>query len=249
MHDLAPFILAHVGSWVLTAFSSHKRWHIKSHPCPKKRCRRSFAYKNELTRHMDTHNVDRKKLRCRYCGSTASRIDGYRRHLKQQHNCGLSKSALVGDEATVRMLLEQNPDTTSDDPKDSESAPLYLAAKGGHLGICEILLSYGADPDSRTGWYPYTALSSAIVVGSEEIVRCLLEKGVNVDVNVENSQGWTPLYFATYTGHESIVRLLLDHGAEADSRILEVSRYRNHEAIEKLLRERADTQVRDAKTD
>lgn len=246
MHDLAPFILAHVGSWVLTAFSSHKRWHIKSHPCPKKRCRRSFAYESELSRHMDTHDVDRKKLRCRYCEGTLSRIDGYRRHLRQQHNYGLSRSAQMGDEATVRMLLEQNPDTASDDPNDS-TPPLYLAAKTGHLGICEILLSYGADPDSRDRWYPYTALSSAIKVGSEEIVRCLLEKGVNV--KVDNSQIWAPLYLATHTGHESIVRLLLDHGAEVDFRVLEVSRYRNHEAIEKLLRERADTQVRDAKTD
>ena len=152
----------------------------------------------------------------------------------------------MGDEATVRMLLEQNPDTASDDPNDS-TPPLYLAAKTGHLGICEILLSYGADPDSRDRWYPYTALSSAIKVGSEEIVRCLLEKGVNV--KVDNSQIWAPLYLATHTGHESIVRLLLDHGAEVDFRVLEVSRYRNHEAIEKLLRERADTQVRDAKTD
>lgn len=48
--------------------------------------------------------------------------------------------------------------------------------------------------------------------GQFEIAQILIQHGANV--NLKDSQGWTPLFVASSSAHGNIVQLLLEHGAD-----------------------------------
>ena len=43
-------------------------------------------------------------------------------------------------------------------------------------------------------------------------------EGEGADINLQNSEGWTPLIYACSYGHEAVVRLLLERGADVTLR-------------------------------
>ncbi len=57
-----------------------------------------------------------------------------------------------------------------------------------------------------------TALHYAAEEGCAEVVKFLVEKGV--DINATKYERWTPLHAATYEGKLKIIRFLLDKGAD-----------------------------------
>ena len=60
-----------------------------------------------------------------------------------------------------------------------------------------------------------TPLMLASKAGQEDVVRNLLERGD--DVNIENDGGWTALKKAVSGHHPTIVRLLVQHGANVSA--------------------------------
>jgi ankyrin repeat protein len=58
-----------------------------------------------------------------------------------------------------------------------------------------------------------TALCIAANVNNAPMIRALLESGALV--NKQDSQGWSPLMWASYRGHEAAVEALVNGGAEA----------------------------------
>lgn len=61
-----------------------------------------------------------------------------------------------------------------------------------------------------------TALTRAILLGHDGIVRALLQWGASPDL--AGSLGTPPLNCAAKMGNEAIVKLLLGHGAKVDAR-------------------------------
>ncbi len=61
-----------------------------------------------------------------------------------------------------------------------------------------------------------TALSIALSNGYTEIVKLLLEKGVNT--NIKDKRGYTPLLLASNYGFTEIVKLLLEKGDDVNIR-------------------------------
>ena len=57
-----------------------------------------------------------------------------------------------------------------------------------------------------------TALMSAVIHGQYEIVERLLQVK-DIDVNLTENDGWSPLFFAAKSNFPFIVKLLLDNGA------------------------------------
>ncbi|RDD34798.1 ankyrin repeat domain-containing protein [Wolbachia endosymbiont of Cylisticus convexus] len=57
-----------------------------------------------------------------------------------------------------------------------------------------------------------TALHYAAEEGCAEVVKFLVEKGV--DINATKYERWTPLHAASYEGKLKIIRFLLDKGAD-----------------------------------
>ena len=84
------------------------------------------------------------------------------------------------------------------------------AAKAGHLGVIELLVSKGAllEAVDKEG---STALSLAAEVGQLETTKDLLGRGA--DVNSANKVGQTPLDKAAAGGNEEVVAELLEQGA------------------------------------
>ncbi|XP_057337606.1 ankyrin-1-like [Microplitis mediator] len=81
--------------------------------------------------------------------------------------------------------------------------------------IAKIFLRTGAlvnNPDRR---FPNTILHLAVINQDFELVKMLIEEGVNVDT--KNNEGKTALHLAAELGNESLVRLLLNNDAEVNT--------------------------------
>jgi uncharacterized protein len=90
---------------------------------------------------------------------------------------------------------------------------IALAAVFGHLEVARYLAEKGADVSAvATNGTSYNALTGSVTGGHTDIVKWLLETGV--DPNYRYGPGYTPLLAAAANGRLEIVKLLLAHGAD-----------------------------------
>ncbi|EPS65316.1 hypothetical protein M569_09458, partial [Genlisea aurea] len=80
--------------------------------------------------------------------------------------------------------------------------------------LVRVLLSVGADPTAQDTQHAQTALHTASMANDAELVRIVLEAGV--DVNIRNVQNTIPLHVALARGANSCVGLLLSAGANCN---------------------------------
>jgi ankyrin repeat protein len=148
-------------------------------------------------------------------------------------------AARIGDEAAVRLLLEEGAELES--KVDGNWTPLVQAVRNGHEAVVSLLLEKGAERESKDK-YDRTPLAWAAMNGHEAVVKLLLEKGAELES--KDDDGLTPLACATLNGHEAIVSLLLEKGAERESKDrydrtpLAWAAMNGHEAVVKLLLEK-----------
>ena len=142
---------------------------------------------------------------------------------------------------------------------DWGATPLILAVRENNVGIVEVLIANGADPQAADG-HGWTPLHHAAWLGSnQEIAELLIRHGADVKAatprKVEVYEGtlrviptevvarFTPLHAAAYRGNADMVRLLIAHGAdvnaEADGRTppLWLAETYGHEHAARVLRE------------
>ncbi|TMW69794.1 hypothetical protein Poli38472_001950 [Pythium oligandrum] len=147
----------------------------------------------------------------------------------------------------VQRLLELGADTETRDD-DVGGTVLHHACLSGNASVVKLLLSHGADPFA-VNENGHTALQVAsIKVDSGEVIRLLLDRGVDanqqvsdlspvllacgigntsgakallahgVDVTVTTEAGWTLLHLACKYKEAELVQALLDHGLDPNSR-------------------------------
>ena len=92
--------------------------------------------------------------------------------------------------------------------EEDGALPIDIAAKNGHLEICEFLIMNTVDKNPRNNMDGTTALHVAARFNQLEACK-LIMKSV-VDKNPENFHRQTPLHLAAKAGHLEICRLLLD---------------------------------------
>lgn len=134
------------------------------------------------------------------------------------------RAARVGDTNELRRLLQAGMDPgryVLVTPGVEQVTALHLAAYGGHLDACQLLLVSGAEVDALT--LPLerresgdTPLMRAVWGRSIQVARLLLATGADVD-DVDGMTGDTPLLAAARSGQPSMCQLLLEHGADLDS--------------------------------
>lgn len=117
----------------------------------------------------------------------------------------LHQNAAIGIEGRVAELVETNSFDPNEKTTNGETA-LSLAAEGGHLKCCQILLEVrGIDKESQND-RGRTALHTAALKDRVAIVRALIRKGANV--NVEDNDRRTPLHLAAEAGRFKAVEVL-----------------------------------------
>ena len=118
-----------------------------------------------------------------------------------------------GHDKLALILLEHSTDTADEDFLGRTSR---LASSGKIVELIRVLLERGADHVDARDNDNGTPLHWASEQGHSEVVRFLLEHGVDADAR--DNANCTPLHWASEQGHPEVVLLLLEHGVDADAR-------------------------------
>ena len=122
---------------------------------------------------------------------------------------GLHDAISRGDYASALKMIDRGADIEAKDPGAGASV-LHYAVMTGKLPIIDLLLSRGADVNSRTR-NGTTPLHTAVLYARLEVVEFLVEKGA--DVNAQSTSGTTPLAVAIAAKNEPIAARLRELGA------------------------------------
>ena len=88
----------------------------------------------------------------------------------------------------------------------------------GKIEMIQLLLSFGADPNSSCGKSDYFALERATSADRLNVVKVLLKN--KADINSGDTGGWTALMKASQLLRLKIVQLLLENGAAVTSKTI-----------------------------
>ena len=99
----------------------------------------------------------------------------------------------------------------SNEIADEMKIEFIQAATYGDIDRVRELLDMGVKPNIKIRFNSYTALILASIGGYTDIVRLLLSR--DTDPNIQNRDGYTALMYSSMYGYIDIVRLLLDRGA------------------------------------
>lgn len=113
----------------------------------------------------------------------------------------------------VQALLKE-PSIKVDFLDDTGTTPLQHAAFRGRTDICQMLLSNGADVNSRYHENGYSALMFAALSGNAETTKLLLEAGARTDY--VNSVGRTATQMAAFVGQHECVSVINNYFAKED---------------------------------
>ncbi len=116
---------------------------------------------------------------------------------------------------------------------------LSNAAGAGHGLTVYMLLKKGANGNDvdDAGW---SAMHFAASGGQNDVINMLTK--FNVDLDLQNGDGWTPLMYAVFNNHESTVKTLLDSGASVNVVLangldaMEIAKGKGHSKIMNLLK-------------
>lgn len=133
-----------------------------------------------------------------------------------------------GRTAVVELLLDRGANVNnryaipSSRGKIGNQTALSMASNRGHLDVCRLLISRGADMEVAAD-SGYTALMWALVNGaSEEAAELLLDSGANPDPGTLPAEEWseaktTPLILATSNGLSGIALSLIEAKVNLDA--------------------------------
>ncbi|XP_044026576.1 histone-lysine N-methyltransferase EHMT2 isoform X3 [Siniperca chuatsi] len=128
----------------------------------------------------------------------------------QNRRSALHAAAQRGLLEVCYMLIQAGAHVDAQD-KDRRT-PLLEAIINNHIEVAHFLVQnggcvYHVEEDG------YTGLHHAAKLGNLEIVNMLLETG-QVDVNAQDSGGWTPIIWAAEHKHVEVIKALLNRGAD-----------------------------------
>lgn len=92
---------------------------------------------------------------------------------------------------------------------------LHYAIKQGDVNAVNLLLTYGADANTKDLNQQHTALTLASSCNQYDIARILIDFGANVNLT-PNKSGYYPIYYAAESGSGDLITLLLQSGAKLD---------------------------------
>jgi hypothetical protein len=115
-----------------------------------------------------------------------------------------------GDYGTALKMMEQGADVEARDPGAGASV-LHYAVMRGRMPIIDLLLSRGADVNSRTKMGT-TPLHTAVLYARLEVAELLLDAGA--DIHAQSASGATPLAIAEAARNQPLAVMLRGRGAK-----------------------------------
>nr|XP_053654815.1 26S proteasome non-ATPase regulatory subunit 10-like [Cherax quadricarinatus] len=158
----------------------------------------------------------------------------------------LKIAAEKGNEDIVKTLLLAGADPNYMDRY--LRTPLHYAVRNNHAGVVQVLLNDSrCDPNAKEKtdsnlssglsghWIKgITALHTAVVKGYDDCVKMLLDAGA--DVNCQDDDGRTPLYYAAENNNVDIVQMLLNNSlCDPSNKALTIAAEKGNEDIVKTL--------------
>lgn len=124
----------------------------------------------------------------------------------------LSSIIDTGNSVLVEFILDLGIPVTARDPSRSCSA-LYNTLRRAMYNIASILIAHGAvlPPEESAA-----ALVSAVDTDDMELLDFMLDLGVDLDK--QDSAGWTPLAYAAIANNPEAIKKLVEHGASLYAR-------------------------------
>jgi ankyrin repeat protein len=113
-------------------------------------------------------------------------------------------AAMLGRTEDVARFLQEDPDLSTARGAHGITV-LYHAAMSGETEIADLLVAHGGGEGASH------ALHGAVAFGRTDMVRWLLERGVD-NVNMLDFMGKTPLAVALEKGHNEIAEMLRQYG-------------------------------------
>jgi hypothetical protein len=143
----------------------------------------------------------------------------------------------------VKQIIDEKKVDINYTNEDGET-PLIVASQLGHLHICELLISSGADVKS-VDKYKQTALHWASLKGHLSICELLISNGA--DVNYVDEYGRIPLHLASENNHFLVCKLLIRSGADVNRKNNDgetpIILTMNYKIIKLLIENGADTKI------
>uniref|UniRef100_A0A8C9W5F2 Euchromatic histone-lysine N-methyltransferase 2 n=1 Tax=Scleropages formosus TaxID=113540 RepID=A0A8C9W5F2_SCLFO len=124
----------------------------------------------------------------------------------QNRRCALHAAAQRGLLEMCYLLIQAGAKVDAQDK--AQRTPLLEAIVNNHIDVVRYLIQSGACEDDGS-----TGLHHAAKLGNLEIVNLLLGTG-QVDINAQDSGGWTPIIWAAEHRHINVIRALLNRGAD-----------------------------------
>jgi len=122
----------------------------------------------------------------------------------------LHEAVAKGEYTAALKMVEQGADIEAKDPGAGASV-LHYAVMRGRMPVIDVLLSRGADVNSRTRMGT-TPLHTAALYARVEVAELLIDAGA--DVNAVSTSGVTPLAMAEAARNQPLVAMLRSRGAK-----------------------------------
>lgn len=132
-----------------------------------------------------------------------------RNGLRPLHNAVLS-----GHKDIVALLLKRGAAVNSRDNQGRTPLLGFAASAGSNLGIAQILLAAGADPEIEETLDQLRAIDFAAINGEVELAKLLLSAGADVNHRQGGFWGETALMHAVFHDRLDMVKLLIAQGAD-----------------------------------
>ena len=139
------------------------------------------------------------------------------RHIYQSPDGSVLRvAALGGYEKIIHLLLK--PEYRQSLPRGEYLRAILAGVRGGHLNIINVLLQAEDESLQSLGAFQEEMLWEAVQHNQEELVRMLLNNGVDVNAPpyADGRDHGTALHIAASQGYHQLVQILLNHGADVN---------------------------------